>query len=123
MKITKSLYDDLFLESHNPLAIKCIQTLSNTENFIVTNFYDVIELTNCEIQTIINHNPHYKRNNFMLKIIDCNVDYKDKINAYFYNKNILKCVVGSELYNIWDNERNNFIHNVFSLSISKYSFQ
>lgn len=49
MKLSQSLYDDLLLESHNPLAIKSVQTLFGIKNFLFNTELDLFHLEYFEI--------------------------------------------------------------------------
>lgn len=120
MKLSQSLYDDLFIESHQKLAIKCVQTLTGIKNFFVSTSREVIEIDDYVIDAQKNHNPHYKKDILMLRINNCNDVLANKL--YYDILNRLKCVLGNKLYNKWDNEKKRFKDNIFSLSISEFNF-
>lgn len=49
MQLPESLFDDLFLESHNPLAVQCIKTLYGGDDFIIDEDRNIYLITDCYI--------------------------------------------------------------------------
>ena len=77
--INKNLFDDVFLESHQKLAIKSLQTLNNCENMLISNLV-VNEIHTYNLITIKNIVSDINDNKLLLNI---SFDDVDKFEEYF----------------------------------------
>lgn len=72
--INEKLYNDLFIESHQKLAIKSLQTLNNSENLLISK---IIDTDIYHIIPII-HFQYLTTNNIVI-----NSEYIEDFEAYF----------------------------------------
>lgn len=89
MIINKKLFDDLFIESHKPLAIKSLQTLNTLENMlIIRSNYDNI-LTIFKIKNITELSKVAGRAFLLNLLFTANFDFTVESKYFLDNQDIL----------------------------------